>query len=70
MKLSYQRTVSNKNNSTGEINTQRFYAEKEVNIDNIDPIAKQKIMFDVAKDLHIAGVIMLKQMLIEDKSGK
>lgn len=65
MKMAYQRTVSNKDPRTGEINTQRFWAEEEIHVDDMDPLAKQKVMSDAAKDLHLAGAIMLKQMLLD-----
>ena len=65
MKMSYLRIVSDKDSRTNEINTQRFFAEEDVKIDNLDPLAKQKMMTDVAKDLHLSIAIMLRQMLLQ-----
>jgi len=65
MKMSYLRIISDKDSRTNEINTQRFLAEQEIKIDGLDPLAKQKVMSDAAKDLHLAGAIMLKQMILQ-----
>jgi hypothetical protein len=65
LKMTYQRVVSHRNSHTGRIDAQRFFAEQEIDIDNLDPLAKQKMMDNAASNLHLAAAVMLKRMVIE-----
>ena len=66
MKMYYQRTVSNKDMRSGEINTQRFSAEQEIDVANLEPLAKQKVMQDAADNLNLASAVMLKKMVLDN----
>jgi hypothetical protein len=69
MKLSYERTLSDKN-SMGRIDTRRFKSEVEIDTFDVDEIIKQKRMKQAVKDLHIAEAIMLDTIVLQDEDGK
>lgn len=66
MKMTYLRIASHKNYKTGAIDTQRFGAEIDIDVEGLDKVAKLTKMQSAAYDLSCAGAMMLKEMLLEE----
>jgi len=69
-KMTYLRIASHKNFRTNAIDTQRFGAEIDIDVEGLDKVAKLTKMQAAAYDLSCAGSMMLKEMLLAEESNQ
>ena len=68
MKMYYLRIYSSKNIRTGDIDTYRFGAEEEIDIEKLPQKEKLSLMDEAAHDLNCAGAAMVREIIIKNKA--